>query len=99
MVTNQTRYHQKYLKITRQFGFHAIKGQITIDFKDHFKKEDIIEFLKLIRVISPFRRIMIILDNFRSHHTNLTTQTAAKLNIDLVFPPPYSPNLNHIELN
>gem|GEM_PF-5760949 len=61
MVTNQTRYHQKYLKITRQFGFHAIKGQITIDFKDHFKKEDIIEFLKLIRVISPFRRIMIIL--------------------------------------
>jgi len=40
---------------------------------------------------------MIILDNFRSHHANLTTQTAVKLNIDLVFLPPYSPHLNPIE--
>lgn len=40
---------------------------------------------------------MIILDNFRSHHAKLTTETAEKLNIDLVFLPPYSPNLNPIE--
>lgn len=40
---------------------------------------------------------MIILDNFRSHHANLTTETAAQLNIDLVFLPPYSPHLNPIE--
>jgi len=40
---------------------------------------------------------MIILDNFRSHHAKLTTETARKLNIDLVFLPPYSPDLNPIE--
>lgn len=40
---------------------------------------------------------MIIIDNFRSHHAKLATETAGKLNIDLVFLPPYSPNLNPIE--
>jgi len=40
---------------------------------------------------------MIILDNFRSHHAKLTTETAEKLHIDLVFLPPYSPHLNPIE--
>jgi putative transposase len=40
---------------------------------------------------------MIILDNFRSHHAKLTRETAEKLSIDLVFLPPYSPNLNPIE--
>jgi putative transposase len=40
---------------------------------------------------------MIIIDNFRSHHAKLTTETAKKLNIDLVFLPPYSPHLNPIE--
>ena len=82
---------------TNTFGFYAIKGQSTINFKDNSKKEDIIEFLKLIRAINPYGRIMIILDNFQSHHANLTTSTAAKLNIDLIFLPPYSPHLNPIE--
>ncbi len=79
------------------FGFYAIKGSSTIDFKEHSRKEDITEFLKLIRAVNPYGRIMIILDNFRSHHAKLTTKTAEKLNIDLVFLPPYSPDLNPIE--
>lgn len=78
-------------------GFYAIKGQSTIDFKEHSRKEDITAFLKQIRTINPYGRIMIILDNFRSHHAKLTTETAGKLNIDLVFLPPYSPDLNPIE--
>lgn len=79
------------------FGFYAIKGPSTIDFKEHSRKEDITEFLKLIRAINPYGRIMIILDNFRSHHSKLATKTAKKLKIDLVFLPPYSPDLNPIE--
>lgn len=78
-------------------GFYAIKGQNTIDFKDHSRKEDITEFLKQIRTINPYGKIMIILDNFRSHHAKLTTETAAKLNIDLLFLPSYSPHLKPIE--
>jgi putative transposase len=79
------------------FGFYAIKGHSTIDFKENSKKEDIIQFLKQIRILNPYGRIMIILDNFRSHHAKLTTETAEKLNIDLIFLPPYSPDLNPIE--
>lgn len=78
-------------------GFYAIKGHSTIDFKEHSKKEDITEFIKQIRTINPYGRIMIVLDNFRSHHAKLTTETAQKLHIDLVFLPPYSPHLNPIE--
>jgi len=40
---------------------------------------------------------MIILDNFRSHHAKLTTETAEKLNIELIFIPPHSLHLNPIE--
>ena len=80
-------------------GFYAIKGQSTIDFKEHSRKEDITAFLKQIRTVNPYGRIMIILDNFRSHHTKLTTETAKKLNIDLIFLPPYSPDLNPIEFS
>lgn len=78
-------------------GFYAIQGYSTIDFKDHSRKEDINEFLKLIRAVNPYGRIMIVLDNFRSHHSKLVNETSGKLNIDLVFLPPYSPDLNPIE--
>nr|WP_236951110.1 transposase [Methanobacterium subterraneum] len=98
MVINQTCYHQKHHKITRQH-IRVLRHKRTKHnrFQRSLKKEDITEFLKLIRAINPYGRIMIILDNFRSHHANLTTQTAAKLNIDLVFLPPYSPHLKPIE--
>ncbi|KAF5040953.1 hypothetical protein HG719_01270 [Methanobacterium subterraneum] len=43
---------------------------------------------------------MIILDNFRAHHTKLTTETAGKLNIDLLFLPtiPSTTQSNKIHL-
>ena len=40
---------------------------------------------------------MIILDNFRSHHSKEVIKTAGSLNMILVFLPPYSPDLNPIE--
>jgi tryptophan synthase alpha subunit len=46
---------------------------------------------------------MIILDNFRSHHAKLTTETAKKLNIDLIFLPSIlttpKPHRIHMENN
>ncbi len=41
--------------------------------------------------------IIIILDNFRSHHSKVVLGTAVLLNIRLIFFPPYSPDLNPIE--
>jgi transposase len=41
--------------------------------------------------------ICIILDNARYQRSNLVQQKAKDLNIDLIYLPPYSPNLNLIE--
>ena len=40
---------------------------------------------------------MVILDNFRTHHAKKVREEAEKLNISLVYLPPYSPDLNPIE--
>jgi len=79
------------------FGFYAINGKSVIDFKEHSKKEDVCEFLEKIREENPCKPIIVILDNFRSHWANKTRETAGKLDIILVFLPPYSPDLNPIE--
>ena len=38
------------------------------------------------------------MDNFRTHHAKKVREEAEKLNISLVYLPPYSPDLNPIEL-
>lgn len=79
------------------FGFYAINGCSTLEFHEHSKKEDVCEFLQSIREVNPDGDLVIILDNFRSHHANLTRDFADQNQIHLVFLPPYSPDLNPIE--
>ena len=43
------------------------------------------------------RSIILILDNFPSHHAKIVSRKVRKLRIRLVFLPPYSPNLNPVE--
>jgi len=43
------------------------------------------------------KRLNIVLDNYRVHKTKLVQQVAEILNINLIFLPPYSPDLNPIE--
>ena len=54
-------------------------------------------FINEIRDQNPEKNILIILDNFRSHHSKFVAETAELLDIRLVFIPPYSPDLNPIE--
>jgi len=49
------------------------------------------------RVFKNKRTIHIILDNYSVHHTLLLEIIAIILNINLIFLPPYSPDLNPIE--
>ena len=79
------------------FGFYALNGKSTIDFKDDSKKESVCKFLKNIRMNNPDKPLILILDNFRSHWANKTREVAKELGISLVFLPPYSPDLNPIE--
>lgn len=79
------------------FGFYPLNGNSVIDFKENSKKESVCEFFELIREKNPRKNIILILDNFRSHWANKTRQIAKDLGINLVFLPPYSPDLNPIE--
>lgn len=79
------------------FGFYTLNGNSVVDFQDHSRKENIVSFLEKVREGNPEKPILIILDNFRSHHSSLVIETADSLDIRLVFLPPYSPDLNPIE--
>lgn len=79
------------------FGFYSLNGNSVIDFKKRSRKEEVCEFLELIREHNPNKEIILQLDNFPSHWANKTRQRADELNITLIFQPPYSPDLNPIE--
>ena len=79
------------------FGFYSLNGKSVIDFQDHSRKENVIAFINEIRDQNPGKTIRIVLDNFRSHHSKLVAETAELLDIQLIFLPPYSPDLNPIE--
>jgi len=79
------------------FGFYAINGESVVDFKENSKKESVCDFLEKIREKNPDKTIVVILDNFRSHWAKKTRRKAKKLNMVLIYLPPYSPDLNPIE--
>lgn len=79
------------------FGFYPLNGNSAINFKENSKKEAVCEFLEEIRSRNPDKKIIIILDNFSSHRANDTMEFAKKIGIELVYLPPYSPDLNPIE--
>jgi len=79
------------------FWVLCLNGNSVIDFKEDSKKESVCEFLGEIRSKNPTKPIVIILDNFRSHRANITFEFAKNNGIELVFLPPYSPELNPIE--
>jgi len=79
------------------FGCYMLNGTSVIDFKEHSKKEDVGEFLITIRENNPSRKIVLLCDNFSSHRADFTRQIAIEKNIDLIFLPKYSPDLNPIE--
>jgi putative transposase len=79
------------------FGFYALNGASVYAAKDSSKKDAVIEFLEEVRKRNAGKRIVMILDNFRAHTSWKTRQAAEALGIELVFLPPYSPDLNPIE--
>lgn len=74
-----------------------MNGNSVIDFKKHSKKEDVCDFFKEIKSKNPMKNIVIVLDNFRSHRAQATVNFAEENGIELVYLPPYSPDLNPIE--
>jgi len=79
------------------FGFYAIRGTSAIMFPESTKGTDMCTFLNAVRDANGSRKVLMILDNSRIHHTKAVTKQAEDLNIVLLFLPPYSPQFNPIE--
>ncbi len=52
---------------------------------------------EIITLLKKEKKLNIVLDNYRVHKTKLVEKIADILNINLIFLPPYSPDLNPIE--
>jgi transposase len=85
-----------YIK-ANAFAFYSINGNNLIDFRESSKAENVCEFLAKIVEQNPRKRIILVLDNSKSHHADKTVRKARELKITLVFLPPYSPDLNPVE--
>ncbi len=81
----------------RSIGFYALTGQSVITYKERLVKETMIEVLEEIREQNPRGRILLVADNYGSHHAKLTQERADELGIEFVFILPYSPTLNTIK--
>jgi transposase len=95
-LTKPVKIVATYLK-TKVTGFYSINGHDVLEFPENSKKENFVIFLEKVREKNPYGRIVIILDNFRTHHALIVKEKAKELNIILLHLPPYSPDLNPIE--
>lgn len=59
--------------------------------------ETIVEFFKQLREHYQQKTIVIVMDNARYQRCQMVQDMASRMNIQILFLPPYSPNLNIIE--
>ena len=88
-------------KISLFGSVNSVNGQFVYEFSPIFNAETFLEHLKQILLYRPKnKKILLILDNDRYHHA-LFIQPWLEKNkrlIELLFLPPYSPELNPTEL-
>jgi transposase len=76
----------------------ALTKKVTVmDNTTYVTTETIISFLEKLREDSQDIPIVIVMDNARYQHCKAVEERALQLNIEILFLPPYSPNLNVIE--
>lgn len=96
-VTVQTSYNPRQRKTG--FGFLDTAGCLTTMLSDRSKKEDCLDFLRTVRErYVPDVTLVIVLDNAKIHKAGIVKEYCARNNIVLVYLPPYSPDLNPIEM-
>ena len=79
-------------------AINAITYQlITVTNETYINAESVCELLQKIAHLNLTTPITLILDNARYQYCKVVQAKGADLNIELVFLPPYAPNLNLIE--
>lgn len=80
------------------FGFMSLNGSDVVMASETAKALDVVSFLGFVRKENKNRPILIVMDNARIHRAKLTGESAEDLSIFPTFLPPYSPDLQPIEL-
>ncbi len=70
---------------------------ISLSGRESCDAERVVHLLQKIRTANPGKRLLIVLDNAPYNHAGPVTEVAKRLRIELLYLPPYSPNLNLIE--
>ena len=70
---------------------------ITVVNDTYINSESVCELLRKIAIQYPEQLITIVMDNARYQRCKVVMELAQTLNIEILFLPPYSPNLNLIE--
>jgi transposase len=79
-------------------ALHAVSLQvITVTNDSYINAESVVTLLRQLATTFSDLPITLVLDNARYQHCRLIIELAAELGIELLFLPPYSPNLNLIE--
>jgi transposase len=75
------------------------EGKIVWKEDERYNAEAFLSFLHQILIAYPTGRIVMVLDNARIHHAKLLESFLVenKARLELVFLPPYSPQLNIVE--
>jgi len=77
-----------------------LKGKVHVAFSDALKSQQFQHFLEgLLDRYKDAGKILLVLDNARTHHSKALEPflEANKAKLELLFLPPYSPNLNLME--
>jgi len=79
-------------------AYDPIKNKLTkIINRSYITSSEVIKLLEQIRIVYHKKAITIVLDNAKYQRCNAVKEKASALNIELLFLPSYSPNLNLIE--
>lgn len=73
------------------------KEVLTVDNTTYITAETVETFLQRLKDMTPDIPIAVVMDNARYQHCTAVMNKAEELGIELLFLPPYSPNLNIIE--
>ena len=82
------------------FGsLNILTGQIVINFADKGNYQSFKKHLKkILRVYAKAKKIILVVDNVRYHHAILLSNFIKRTSkIEIMYLPPYSPELNPIE--
>lgn len=79
-------------------ALNALKPEMySIAEEKYINSGTVCELIKFLRDEHPRKQLFLILDNARYQRCEFVTRYAKRKNVNLVFLPPYSPNLNIIE--